>query len=168
MPIYVNFSSITGNVIKTENSVMHGMTHGTHTVTPKNVPIMFQYGVEAPRDVSTGQASGKRQHKPITITKEVGASSALLLRACLARSVFPHLALNFESGGSGMPSRPDFTINLTNALLVGVKRSPVPKPHGGHVRNTHELEEIEFTFQKIELQFKSGKSAMKDDWGASG
>lgn len=31
--------------------------------------------VLAPRDIATGQASGKRMHKPFTITKEWGASS---------------------------------------------------------------------------------------------
>lgn len=34
-----------------------------------------QPGVTSPRDSSTGMATGKRQHQPITITKEVGATS---------------------------------------------------------------------------------------------
>lgn len=34
-----------------------------------------QSGVTSPRDSSTGMATGKRQHQPITITKEVGATS---------------------------------------------------------------------------------------------
>jgi type VI protein secretion system component Hcp len=29
----------------------------------------------APRDISSGQASGKRQHKPLTMIKEFGAAS---------------------------------------------------------------------------------------------
>ena len=35
-------------------------------------------GVASPRDVATGQASGKRQHRPITIVKEWGASTLTL------------------------------------------------------------------------------------------
>ena len=31
--------------------------------------------VQSPRDVATGQASGKRQHQPVTIKKETDASS---------------------------------------------------------------------------------------------
>ena len=42
------------------------------------VAAAFEYDVKAPRDVATGQASGKRMHKPFTITKEWGASSPML------------------------------------------------------------------------------------------
>jgi len=34
--------------------------------------------VQSPRDLATGQASGKRMHKPFTITKEWGASTPML------------------------------------------------------------------------------------------
>jgi len=34
--------------------------------------------VQSPRDIATGQASGKRMHKPFTITKEWGASTPML------------------------------------------------------------------------------------------
>jgi len=34
-----------------------------------------QSGVTSPRDSSTGMATGKRQHQPITITKQVDATS---------------------------------------------------------------------------------------------
>jgi hypothetical protein len=35
----------------------------------------ISYGVKSPRDVATGQSSGKRTHKPVTFVKEWGASS---------------------------------------------------------------------------------------------
>lgn len=35
--------------------------------------IGFSHEVASPRDVATGQASGKRQHMPITFVKEWGA-----------------------------------------------------------------------------------------------
>jgi len=34
-----------------------------------------QPGVTSPKDSSTGMATGKRQHQPISVTKEVGATS---------------------------------------------------------------------------------------------
>ena len=37
--------------------------------------VTTQSGVTSPRDSSTGMATGKRQHKPLTITKEVDATS---------------------------------------------------------------------------------------------
>jgi hypothetical protein len=38
----------------------------------------FHFEVKSPRDSASGQASGKRMHKPITITKEWGPSTPLL------------------------------------------------------------------------------------------
>ncbi len=57
-----------------------GLAAGTYMVTlcdAKGTPhvleasgkIAFTYDVKAPRDVATGQASGKRQHKPINFVK---------------------------------------------------------------------------------------------------
>ena len=37
------------------------------------VAAAFEYDVKAPRDVATGQASGKRMHRPFTIIKEWSA-----------------------------------------------------------------------------------------------
>lgn len=38
----------------------------------------YEFDVKAPRDVATGQASGKRMHKPFTIKKELDKSTPLL------------------------------------------------------------------------------------------
>jgi hypothetical protein len=56
----------TGKTVSTEN--------------PENKPsvISFEYNVKAPRDVATGQASGKRQHKPILIRKEIDKATPQL------------------------------------------------------------------------------------------
>ena len=42
--------------------------------------IAFEYDVKSPRDAASGQSSGKRQHKPFTITKELDKSSPMMLR----------------------------------------------------------------------------------------
>lgn len=58
---------------------------GDYTVTacakdgkPLDAQAAASHEIKSPRDVATGQASGKRMHKPITITKEWSASSPLL------------------------------------------------------------------------------------------
>lgn len=38
----------------------------------------YEFDVKAPRDVATGQSSGKRMHKPFTITKELDKSTPML------------------------------------------------------------------------------------------
>jgi hypothetical protein len=54
---------------------MAGGDRGFHMIPEK---ISFTYDVKSPRDVATGQASGKRTHKPIKIIKEWDATSPQL------------------------------------------------------------------------------------------
>jgi len=49
------------------------LSSGSATVKP--APATSSSGVQSPRDVASGQASGKRQHQPVTIRKEVDAPS---------------------------------------------------------------------------------------------
>ena len=58
---------------------------GDYTVTactkdgkPLDAKAAASHEIKSPRDLATGQASGKRMHKPVTITKEWSASSPLL------------------------------------------------------------------------------------------
>ena len=43
-------------------------------------PASNLYEVKAPRDVATGQSSGKRMHKPLTITKYLNKASPILMK----------------------------------------------------------------------------------------
>lgn len=43
--------------------------------TEQNAIVTSESNVKSPRDIATGQASGKRQHKPLTVTKEVDKAS---------------------------------------------------------------------------------------------
>ena len=47
----------------------------------KIMVIAFNHEVQSPRDAGTGQATGKRIHKPFVITKEIDKSSPLLYAA---------------------------------------------------------------------------------------
>jgi hypothetical protein len=44
-------------------------------VNGDGVDASVQHEVKSPRDIATGQASGKRQHEPVKIQKEAGAKS---------------------------------------------------------------------------------------------
>jgi hypothetical protein len=67
----------------------------------------------APRDVSSGQATGKRMHKPVTIIKEWGAASPNLAKQNkpLTPTVNPPLQRNnLEKGGASSPTRPPYDL----------------------------------------------------------
>jgi type VI secretion system secreted protein Hcp len=163
MPIYVSFLSSGGKgFLKTWNSRVYGLSQGRTTLNPSNIHnIQFKYEVQSPYDASTGQASGKRRHEPITITKETDASSPSLFRMSCNQEAFETLNINFEQVDSKGLKQPYLAMNLTNVAIVGFKR----KPHQGHLSAKYvlELEEISFAFQKIVFVRKNGKSSTDDD-----
>ena len=89
--------------------------------------------VSAPRDIATGQASGKRMHKPFTITKEIDKASPLLAQACASGKHFQEVDVELASGGK---------YKLTDVMI-----SSDTKSSGGD----RPMESISFTYQKIEM-----------------
>lgn len=123
--------------------------------------LSFAYEVSSPRDVATGQASGKRQHKPIVITKEWGPASPQLFQACVTNEVLKSVVLNFSRTNASGEEEVYYTIKLTNATVSGIRQyTPDPQKSLGTVP----LEEVSFTFQKIEMESVDGKTVAMDDW----
>jgi type VI secretion system secreted protein Hcp len=56
--------------------------------------LRFLYELKAPRDAATGQASGKRQHSPITMTKEWGPASPQIFQALVMNEVLESVLLH--------------------------------------------------------------------------
>src|SRR5215472_464779 len=62
----------------------------------KWIPVLsFAQEVVSPRDLATGQASGKRQWKPVKITKEWGAADPQIFAACVTNEVLPEVVFEF-------------------------------------------------------------------------
>lgn len=168
MPIYLNYSLTGTAVASLAKGQVYGMTLGSKTVTPRSVGVEvrgWNYEVQAPRDAASGLASGKRQHSPLTITKETDLASPQLLNAKWKGELLATIDLNFVKKSSQGAEQPYFTITLTNATIAGYRRY-TPKPHSKAL-STHELEEIAFTFQKIEISDVSGGKSSQDDWAAA-
>jgi type VI secretion system secreted protein Hcp len=101
---------------------------------------------EAP--VTTGMASGKRQHSPITITKEVDSASPKLFQASASNEVLSQVVIAFQGSGAGDAAQ---KIVLTNATILSIRKAG-------------KTEQITLDYQVIEVTYaKGGKTAM-DDW----
>jgi type VI secretion system Hcp family effector len=75
----------------------------------------FDMGVMAPLDAACGLASGKRQHKPVVITKPVGSSTPQLLRAWQAKAPLSEVVVEgTHQGSESIASR----VVLTQAQIV--------------------------------------------------
>ena len=129
--------------------------------------LAFSYAGQVPYDANSGQASGKRQHKPITITKEWGAASPQLLQACWKNEVLSEVVIEVvgPSHQTGGHEKVAETITLTNAVIAA------HRPHVGAARQSHVdtqsgriLTDFDFVFQKITVTNLSASKSANDDW----
>lgn len=86
----------------------------------------------APRDAASGMASGKRMHKPFTITKEIDVASPKLAEACASGKHFQEV---------------DVDMGSAHYKLEDVVISSDTKSSGGD----RPMETLTFTYQKIEM-----------------
>ena len=77
--------------------------------------VAFSYGVLDPHDAATGAPSGRRQHQPVTFTKQWGASSPQFYQAAYTNEVLTTVLFEFFLPLSDGTESLDHTIKLTNA-----------------------------------------------------
>jgi type VI secretion system secreted protein Hcp len=123
----------------------------------------FGYEVLSPRDQATGQASGKRQHRPVKITKEWGAASPQIFQALVNNEVLKKVLFEFVRTTAEGKEEVHYTITLVNATISQLVQSISDTRHDSAI-DKHELEDVSFTFQRIEIESKLGKTSAVDDW----
>jgi len=129
--------------------------------------ISFDYNVTSPRDVATGQVSGKRQHSPIKITKEWGAATPQLFQALTNNEALKSVLFEFVRPTAQGSEEVYQTIKLTNAAISSIRwyTGEAKSGTGASSQNQRELEEISFTFQQIEIENKPGGTMASDGLG---
>lgn len=132
--------------------------------TASQIPVLFlTEEVTIPIDPATGQPTGRRMHKPLTLIKELDASSIHFFEAAVTNETLTSVTCTFyrafHSEGAGM--RAYFKIALTNAHIVDYKDA------GDGVNGTaprDERESISLTYQRIELTDLDSNGTATDDW----
>jgi type VI secretion system secreted protein Hcp len=123
----------------------------------------FAHEVKSPRDVSSGQATGKRQHTPVTLTLPWSSASPLLFNALVANEVLKSVVIEFvaaqASGAEVLAQR----VTLTNATVADLRRvnDRTQVNQGGPV------DVVAFAYQKIAIDDLLGGQAAVDDWMAA-
>ena len=126
------------------------------------IPIVgFTMGMKSPRDLATGQASGKRQYDPVTIVKAWGAASPQALTACATNEVLSSVTIEFLKSVADGKAAVYQTITLTDATLSQVAR------YTGDSSAPAALESWSFTFSKIQVADKDGDTTFLDEWQAA-
>jgi type VI secretion system secreted protein Hcp len=128
-----------------------GQRQGVFTGDGPNGSIVLlavSHEIISPRDPASGLPTGKRQHKPFTITKALDKSTPLFLNALVNNENLTAVTFTYTRGGT-----PFMTVKLTNASVASNSQFG-------------EVETIEFTYQKIEWTWIDGGITASDDWEA--
>ncbi len=144
-----------------------GAFNGPVTDTGKTGAIQvhsFDNEISVPLDPATGAVTGKRQHNPIRILKEIDATSPRFWAALVNNEALTTWELDlWETGPTGLATK-IYTISLINASVVSVEQSLLDDetPPG-----TMSQEEISFTYQKITWTWVNGGVTASDNWTAT-
>jgi type VI secretion system secreted protein Hcp len=115
---------------------------------PPTAIIAVSHEIVSPRDAASGLPTGKRQHKPLTIRKEIDKSTPLLMKAIVTNQNLPAILIGMLRNGNQV-----MTIKLTNASVSNRVQ-------------TGDFETISFTYQKITWTWLDGGITAEDDWEA--
>ena len=126
--------------------------------------ISFHYEVKSPRDTASGMASGKRTHQPVRFIKEWGPASPQLFQALCTNEVLQSVLFEFVKTDKNGEEYVYHTIKLVNASVTNHRMFLDSESKADQSHDVHELEEISFTFQRIEMENKDGKTMAVDDW----
>jgi len=122
------------------------------------------HAIISPRDAASGIPTGKRQHKPFTITKSVDKTTPLFYNALTRNENLSSCTIRFIRPAGDGTNGNYYTVKLTNANVASVQFKK-GDARGGAGR-FGEYEEIEFTYQKIEWTITAGAITAEDDWAA--
>lgn len=132
-----------------------------------NIPVLgFSYNVQSPRDLATGQASGKRQHKPVTVFKEWGVISPQLMEAIVTGERLTSVIIDEVRTNSKGIEVVYMEIRLTNATVSEITIEP-ERSDDQPIWMNKEIEQVSFTFEKIEFENYVSKVVAIDDWEQS-
>lgn len=133
----------------------------------KIMVIAVNHEVLSLRDQVSGQAVGKRQHKPFVITKELDKSTPLLFKALVTGEIITNWELQFftphlQQGSAGMEVN-HYTVKLTNASITDIKSVMLNNKNPDLTKYT-EYEEVSFVYQKIQWIWVNGNIVAEDSW----
>ncbi len=127
--------------------------------------IAFNHEVVSPRDPASGLPTGKRMHKPFTITKELDKATPLLYSVLVNNENVSEWEMQCWRPSATGAEQQHFTIKLTNANIASI-HARMPNNKNPELMKYDINEEVAFTYQKIEWTWVDGGITAMDDWEA--
>ena len=111
------------------------------------IPVLaVSHEIVSPRDPASGLPTGKRQHKPISITMDYGPTTPKFIQALVNNENLQSVLIGLLRSGKLVA-----TIKLTNASV-------------SHYVQTNQSAAFDFTYQKITWTWIAGGVTAQDDW----
>jgi type VI secretion system secreted protein Hcp len=129
--------------------------------------IGFRFLMSVPHDPESGRASGKRQHSPVVLIKNIDYSTPQLLQAAVTGEVLKSVVIEFYKKASDGRQQLYYRVTLSNASVSQISQyGGTAQGDGGYnLNNTgNTYEEISVTYQNIQFEHVIGNTAASDDW----
>jgi len=143
-----------------------------HKTVEGGIPFLsFASEVNAPRDIATGQASGRRQFKPVVFTKQLDSTSPMFWQAITQNEMIKKAEFRFFRIQKTGQMELYYTVTLEKANLSSVKMIMATESEGGQEAKTSvgsglyaAREEISLHFEKVTWEHKIAKKMATDEW----
>jgi type VI secretion system secreted protein Hcp len=127
--------------------------------------IAANHEVLSPRDAASGLPTGKRQHRPLVITKEIDKATPLLMNALVNHENISEFRLEFWQPSKSGTEVQFYTIELHNASIADIRFEMLNNRYPENMQHK-EREHISFCYQKIVWTYEDGGISSEDDWEA--
>lgn len=112
----------------------------------------FHYGVEIPRDPSSGRATGRRLHHPVSFVKPWGGASPQFFSAITTNELLDHALFEFVRTNEAGEEYVFATLRLDHAHVTEIEQYLEGFDNGGVLPPARPHERISLTFQRITLE----------------
>jgi len=123
----------------------------------------LNHEVYIPHDPQTGLATGKRVHKPLSVTKVYDKASPKLYKALRTGEHMTEVSFKFYRIDEAGTEAHYFTIKLTEAIIVSIQPW-VPNALDHSRESFTHMEDVSFTYQKIAWRWEPDGIEDEDDW----
>lgn len=127
--------------------------------------IGYSHKIVSPRDAASGLPTGKRQHGPLVITKEIDKASPLLQSIICNNENIIKFEINFWAPSITGQETVFYKIELENASISEIHQEMLNNKYPENMQHK-EREHISFCYQKIIWTFEDGGITAEDDWEA--
>jgi len=117
--------------------------------------LRVSYGITVSHNVAMGGvSSGRFQQEPLTITMPIGAATPQLFQALFTNEVLKQVTIEFVRSTSGGAKEVYYTLKLDQAVVTSIHQFS---------EGSRLLEDVIFTFQRIDMTHNPSKKATSYD-----